>query len=144
MDRRSNWFSSEMDVVLVFCQQLQKDPAPWACTSFSREFDYRRGRTDVIAINKSGEVFAFEAKTTDWRTALHQAYRNTCFADFSYVVLPQEGARQASRAEFEFARRSVGLCSVNPDGIDVLIEAPQLDPVQPWLREIAASDLERA
>ena len=47
------------------------------------EFFDSRGRTDVVAVDQDETLIAFEAKLTDWKTALHQAYRNTCFAHTS-------------------------------------------------------------
>src|SRR2546427_5324293 len=38
---------------------------------------------------------SFEAKLKDWRYALDQAYRNTCFAHKSYVVVPEATALTA-------------------------------------------------
>jgi len=70
---------------------------PWGTLKLAREFGYGRGRADLIAVDPYGRVIAFEAKIAAWREALHQAYRNTCFADYSYVVLPKKSARTAAR-----------------------------------------------
>lgn len=103
----------------------------------SSEFDYARGRTDIVAISIEGDVMAFEAKLERWRTALHQAYRNTCFSDRSYVVLPLETALRASAFEHEFAVRRVGLVGVSAEGAQVLLEAPRSTPTEPWLTRLA-------
>ena len=39
------------------------------------EFYFVTGRTDLLGIDASGDLFAFEGKLLRWRTALHQAYR---------------------------------------------------------------------
>ena len=70
-------YRSESALVQDFVRFLSsRDEAEWDATHVSREFDYTRGRTDVIALNAAGQVLAFEAKLARWRDALHQAYRN--------------------------------------------------------------------
>jgi hypothetical protein len=92
-----------------------------------------------VAVNENGLLIAFEAKVERWRKALHQAYRNRCFANLSYVLLPPETARKAQRYAIEFSRRGVGLCSVDIDTIVILHDATHTEPIQPWLRENAIS-----
>lgn len=104
---------------------------------FLTEFNYLRGRADVIAVTKKGEVIAFEAKLDRWREALHQAYRNTCFAHRSYVALPEESAIKASRYVEEFIVRSVGICVIADGEIVVAQDARRLEPIQPWLSKKA-------
>jgi hypothetical protein len=82
-------------------------------------------------------MIAFEAKLEKWRVALHQAYRNRCFAHRSYVVLPARAARAALRSSAEFTRRGVGLVVVTPDGLRCLVDAPLGTPWQMWLCETA-------
>lgn len=130
----------EQTLIEVFTRQLSNlDISPWGPVQLATEFFYLRGRTDVIALTESGEIIAFEAKLQKWRTALHQAYRNTCFAHFSYIVVPEDVAKRASRHFAEFSRRSVGLCYPSPDGIIVLLEPPKLNPLQSWLSQQAAT-----
>lgn len=97
------------------------------------EFYYQRGRADVVALSSSGEVIAFECKLTRWKDALHQAYRNTCFAHMSYVVLPEDTALLAARYAEEFRRRGVGICYLADDQVVTLQEAHRRTPLQPWL-----------
>ena len=105
----------------------------------AREFFYHRGRTDVVALTSTGRILAFEAKLKDWREALHQAYRNSCFAHGSYVVLPGPAATLAHRYSAEFESRHVGLCLVSRNRLEVLHEAKPLSPLQPWLSSLAAA-----
>lgn len=107
--------------------------SPWGKLEISQEFDYRRGRTDIIAIDENKSIIAFEVKLWRWRHAMHQAYRNGCFANYSYVILPTYTAKIAVNHLVEFKKRSVGLCSATPGRIHVLIPAPEIEPIQPWL-----------
>jgi hypothetical protein len=99
----------------------------------AREFDYARGRADIILLTEEGEVIAFEAKLEKWRNALHQAYRNTCFAHYSYVILPENVAKKAIQFEIEFSNRSVGICYLSNGQIIIAREANRVDPFQEWL-----------
>lgn len=129
--------STEETLVNVFLAQLWGPGAPWLVTGVQTEFDYRRGRTDVVAMSAEGAVVAFEAKVDRWKTALWQAYRNTCFAHRTYVVLPAERAKHAQQHRAEFERLGVGLCAVGAEAVIVLIESETFAPLQPWLTEQA-------
>ncbi len=139
MKIKNNKYSSEDSLVEDFCSILKSDEHPWGQLQIEREFDYNRGRTDVVAIDRSGDVIAFEMKLERWRQAVHQAYRNTCFAHRSYVVLPESIAVRAQRSCFEFVRRSVGLCYIKVNTIIVVLPATHQVPLQPWLSRIAVS-----
>lgn len=131
-------YQSEQCLVRDFLGALSTDENPWgASLPTAEEFDYQRGRTDVVGLSPSGDVLAFEAKLDRWRVALDQAYRNTCFAHRSYVVLPEAAARRASARLDEFARRGVGLCYVTCAGLVLVQEAKRQEPVQPWLAQAA-------
>ena len=109
-------FKSEQELVRCFLAQLVESRHlhfDESCVQVSSEFNYARGRTDVVALSQDGEVFAFEAKLSKWRVALHQAFRNTCFSDRSYVVLPMETALRARQYEHEFDIRKVGLIGIS-------------------------------
>ena len=134
---------SEEDLVSTLLGQLQAPSAPWDITGVGTEFDYRRGRTDVVAVSREGDVVAFEAKVERWKLALWQAYRNTCFAHRSYVVLPAARAHAAHRRRAEFERLGVGLCSVDDDGVVILVESTAFAPIQPWLTELAVESTDR-
>lgn len=131
-------FTSEMRLVEHFVGHLGTHDSPWGQqVSSNTEFYYQRGRTDVVSLTGGGDVVAFEAKLDRWRDALHQAYRNTCFAHFSYVLLPEHTAERAACFLGEFERRRVGLCSFGPAGIRVIYEAVRCEPLQPWLSAAA-------
>jgi len=103
----------------------------------AREFEYTEGRTDLVVSDGEGTLFAFEMKLAKWRKALHQAYRNSSFAHYSYVVLPEQTAKSAARMQNEFLRRGVGLCSVGGDFVRIEIEARRSEPLRPWLTQQA-------
>ena len=131
-------FSNEQALVTRFLSSISDEHrSPWGAVSVGTEFYYMRGRADIVATTESGEVLAFEAKLTRWRTALHQAYRNRCFAHRSFVVLPESVASLASSWEAEFARRGIGLCFVAGDRVVVLLEPKCDEPLHPWLSDRA-------
>jgi hypothetical protein len=115
--------------------------SPWGSVKVMIEFFYARGRTDVVALGDGGELIAFEAKLSRWRDALHQAYRNRCFAHRTYVVLPQAAAETAVQHEAEFRRRGVGLVVVSSQGVREALDAEWSAPWQEWLSQIAASKI---
>ncbi len=134
---------TEADLVGDFCEAVRSSRIPWGPHKIGVEFDYSRGRTDVILVDDKGLVFAFEAKLEKWRQALQQAYRNGCFAHKSYILVPEATARRAGRFVSEFNRRSVGLCTILEDGeIDIVIEATETIPLQPYLTKKALESAE--
>lgn len=135
-------FRSERELVDALLGLLSSGTSPWALSRMKTEFEYSNGRTDVIGLMGSDTVIALEAKLTKWRDALQQAYRNTCFAHHSLVVLPWKVAQRASAYRQEFERRRVGLCGVGPEGVVVLIEACGVEPVMPTLTSKALANLE--
>jgi hypothetical protein len=132
-------YSDEASLVAHLLQCLRLESAPWGPLDVSREFFYQRGRTDVVAVTRDGDILAFEAKLRKWREALHQAYRNTCFAHRSYVLVPHEVAVAAVRFATEFERRRGGLCYLRDNALVVLRESAFTAPLQPWLSARAAA-----
>lgn len=130
-------FKTERLLVNHFVSQLTACNTPWGEVRFVREFDYARGRTDVVVLHESGELIAFEAKLNDWRHALHQAYRNTCFAHQSFVLMPKHTALEAAAFRHDFEARGVGLCYVDAEGLHVLTDALPTSPLEPWLARAA-------
>jgi hypothetical protein len=137
-------FASERALVDSFLSHLNSYLSPWGIVRVATEFDYRRGRTDVVAHTIDDSVIAVEAKLGDWRTALHQAFRNRCFANRSYVLLPKDTALRAHRYVGEFDRRSVGICYLGDTDIVVLHGAEECDPVEPWLAHRARLHIDAA
>lgn len=132
-------FCKEQDLVNEFLLQLNCS-SPWGDVKVRCEFFYLRGKTDVVAIDDLGRIIAFEVKLSRWKQAVQQAYRNTCFAHCSYVVLPKEAAVRAVGSGIDLSRRHVGICYID-DGIQILHEALEAMPLQPWLAERAAQHI---
>ena len=137
MGRGLMLFSDERSMVCCFTMHLQEASSPWGVIGVETEFYYQRGRADVVAVLEEGTVVAFEAKLKRWKDALRQAYRNLCFADTSFVVMPQEIAPSLARHQAQFVRFGVGLCTVSEDSIAIIHQPPVVQPLQPWLRQRA-------
>ncbi len=136
-NKEAQSFVLESSLVAVFTDSLKNTDRPFALEDFALEFDHHGGRVDLVAISEAGELWTFEAKLKDWRTAVNQAYRNTSFAHYSYVILPQEAATNAFRNERYFAQRGVGLCTIIGSDIVIVIPAAKKEPLRPWITENA-------
>ncbi|MEA2163769.1 MAG: hypothetical protein QOK37_1896 [Thermoanaerobaculia bacterium] len=134
-------YDSERELVDEFTRALSDDIGLWGSVAFAQEFYYVRGRTDVVALTADGAVLAFEAKLLNWKGALHQAYRNTCFAHESYVVLPCNVARRAISSDAEFTRRGVGLCTLEGGLLKIIHPARKTRPLQNWLSQRATAHI---
>lgn len=133
-------YKAELNLVRQLVRQLRSSRSPWGRVQVAREFSYQRGRTDVVALMAGGHhLVAFEAKLSRWRDALHQAYRNTCFAHTSFVVLPRDTAAIAEKFGAEFQRRNIGLCYPDGERIVVVYRPEEQIPIEPWLSEQAAA-----
>jgi hypothetical protein len=130
-------FDRESELVTALERRLSEDECPFDHLMIAFEFDYHEGRIDVVGRNGKGELFGFEAKLTYWQKAVHQAYRNTSFTHYSYVVLPEAVAKKAVRARHEFERRGIGLMSITEHGILIEIPAAKKTPLRPWLTDSA-------
>jgi hypothetical protein len=134
---RNPGFRSEAELVSRLIRSLSGRNTPWGRVQLLSEWDYRSGITDVLARTNRKEVIAFEAKLSDWRRAIYQAYRNTSFASRSYVVLPNHVAKRAERTPEMFGNYGVGLCACDDRGLSVLIEAHSSEPLMEWLTKRA-------
>ena len=130
-------YKLECHLVNDFEELLSSSDNPFTELRFAFEFGHSDGRVDVIARTESGDLIAFEAKLKQWRVAINQAYRNTSFSHYSYVVLPPQTVKNALRRRHEFERLGVGLCSVGPDGLVIEIPASRKAPFQPWITDTA-------
>lgn len=130
-------FDTEQELVDAFCD-LVLSKKQWNIEHIAPEFYYGNGRTDVVAIKGKRVLLGFEAKLYRWRDALSQAYRNSAFCHYSYVVLPQNAAQAALNEGESFLRRGIGLCVVNESMLRLVIKARRNEPLQPWLTKSAA------
>jgi hypothetical protein len=128
------WADSEAGMVMLFVELLRSGTSPWGGVGVLQEFCYLRGRTDVV-VTTIDSIIAFEAKLKDWRRALDQAYRNTCFAEQSFVLLPSNRAKAAMRHIGEFEERGIGLCCIEESGLQILHTPNPRTPLEPWLSQ---------
>jgi hypothetical protein len=127
----------ELTLQKKFLSILNNPNTPWGKLKYAEEFNYSGGRVDVIAIDKLKTLYAFEIKLEKWKIALNQAYRNTSFANKSYIVLPKSIATKAIKHEYQFKRRSVGLCYLEGEKIVELLDCSQNKPIMGWLNNRA-------
>lgn len=59
---------------------------------------------------------AFEAKLSNWKRAMTQAYRYKWFADYSYVVLDEAHSNQPIKNISKFENYNIGLLTISVDG----------------------------
>jgi len=137
ISRTGHQYACERLLVEDLCLSLKSDSTPWGRVDFACEFDYCRGRADVVVVNEDDDVIAFEAKLQRWRDAVHQAYRNRCFAHHSYVLVPSHVAERARTDDREFRRRRVGLCHLEAGSVVVTVPSVRQTPIQLWLSELA-------
>ena len=131
-------YSLEKHLVEDFILNLSASPfSDGNSTKFIKEFNYTRGRTDLVILTATNHVIAIEAKLSRWRDALHQAYRNTCFAHYSYILVPENVANLAESHSLEFDKRSVGLASISDGTIQIRHQAIWNQPLQKWLNDLA-------
>ena len=135
-------YEKELELVEDFQNYLSHNSLPFKFNDTAVEFNYINGRVDIIGSTHDGELFAFEAKLSKWKIALNQAYRNTAFAHYSYVLIPFSKINAALKNQYEFERRGVGLCSFQQNQIKIEIEATRKTPIQPWLTDSAMSYIE--
>ena len=131
----------EARLVALFIEHVLCGRSPWQPIRIVREFDYVSGRTDVLSLFTDNHVVAFEAKLYNWRRALHQAWRNTSFANRAYVVLPSRRGGVYARSRGEFEELGVGLCLVDSNSLTVPIESKAKEPLLGWLNDRARGAL---
>ena len=136
-------YTSEQELVDRFVLSIDQNLSPWDVIDINTEFNYARGRTDIVFMNSDGTLIAVEAKLEKWKYAIHQAYRNRCYANQSYVLLPHDVAIQVCTYRHELDLRGVGVCSIEEDTISILYEAPIDIPLQPWLYDEAIKFIAR-
>lgn len=130
-------YKSEAMLVQDFMAHLSRNENKLKISEFNVEFNYNSGRVDIVGTMESGDIVSIEAKLCKWKTALDQAFRNTSFSHYSYVLLPKKVANHAKKYPHEFAKRSVGLCSLDKSDIKIEISATRSEPIQPWLTQSA-------
>lgn len=128
-------------LVLDLLDVLQGSAQPWGELALIREFDFRSGRTDVLGRTSSSDLLALEVKLTRWRDAAQQAYRNTIFANYALVVVPEEVATSIRDKSFLEAR-GVGLCHLSGGALIIDVLPRRHEPLNPWLHRRALDMIE--
>lgn len=126
-------FETEAALVASFLGALRADGA-FGRVQIATEWNHKSGLVDVLVRDAANSLIAFEAKLSDWKRAFMQAYRNTAYANKAYVLLPESTAQVALKHREEFELRGIGLCAMQADGVQVLIDAAEQDPLVKWLR----------
>jgi len=80
---------------------------------------YKKGRAYSVGLQK---VIAIEAKLSNWKRGLYQAYRYKEYASKSYLALYSKYIHRALKGKGEFVRFNVGLIEVGDEEIQVHIE----------------------
>lgn len=67
-------YKLEAELMSQFKEMLAEGQTPLGqFVNLGDEFYFVTGRTDLLAIDASGDLFAFEGKLSRWRIAIHQA-----------------------------------------------------------------------
>lgn len=135
-------FKEELQLVKKFRKTLETESNSFELKKTDIEFKHLTGRTDVIGISKDGELVAIEAKLKNWKSALYQAYKNTSFANYSYVLLPPESLKSAIKNKEEFIKRKVGILTLDNGEIKIILKAERIFPFIPRLTKEAKELLE--
>jgi len=88
-------------------------------------------------------ILSVEAKLSNWRAALRQAYRNTLFANESYVILDRKHANGALDNSDLFRRAQVGLCIADAlsGSVEVVLRPRRRQPRSQYFRMLATETL---
>lgn len=132
-------YGYEKELVEAFCYHINQNKNPFKIKNIACEFNYRNGIVDILGLKGKTVLYSFEAKLAKWKNALDQAYRNSSFVNYSYVLLPENRLNCALDNKSEFLRRKVGLCTLSDKGLKILIKAPKKSSIQPWLSSSALS-----
>lgn len=127
-------FSTEANLVDSFVKTLQSGRSQYNSIQIATEWNHKSGMVDVLVRDTSRSLIAFEAKLSDWKRAFLQAYRNTAYANRTYVLLPMKTVHRALLAREEFEFRGIGLCAFDGKKIHTYIEAVEQDAILAWVR----------
>lgn len=132
-------FLLEKDLVDKFISFINTDNFEIEIKNYCTEFNYQNGKTDIIAQKTTNEIVAFEAKLFDIKKVINQAYRNTTFANLSYIVLPATKKNMQTKYYEEMGKLNIGLILVDEQHAWIEKEASIVEPVLPWLQKKASA-----
>ena len=130
-------FLTESSLVEELLKMVTFRGALVKCEAVTLEFGFDSGRTDLLGITLESDLHAFEAKLSKWKSALHQAFKNSSFAHYVYVVMPERTSKAAIRAKLEFEKRGVGLIILGGKSPKIEIKPRRFDPLLPWITRTA-------
>ncbi|RJQ58132.1 MAG: hypothetical protein C4517_15630 [Stygiobacter sp.] len=116
-------FREEYQLVEKFRKTSKSKSHSFQLKKTDVEFSHLTGRTDIIGLTDDGLLIAIEAKLKNWKSALNQAYKNTSFAHYSYVLLPPTVLKPAVQNKDEFIKRNVGLLTIEKGEIQIIFNA---------------------
>ena len=77
------------------------------------------GVPDLVVVHKERNqtiTHAYEAKLSNWKRALVQAYKYKSFANRSYVIMDHDRVKSVLANTDKFCRANVGLISIEENG----------------------------
>lgn len=84
-----------------------------------RKSQFLKGEKYKVGLKK---IIAIEAKVSNWKRGLYQAYRYREYANKSYLALHSNYIHRALKNAGEFRRFNIGLIEVSNKSISILIE----------------------
>ncbi|WP_130646597.1 hypothetical protein [Methanofollis fontis] len=88
------------------------------------------GIPDIVVVKNDNEKmisYAFEAKLTNWKRALIQAFRYKAFVNQSYVIMDHDHVKSALSQTERFSRSNIGLMSIDNNGTMYCHHTPHSD-----------------
>ena len=127
---RTNFTSDEFALISgvsrnTALQALRRYESMGYCGRSKKKGLWKKIRQPVPVVRK---IIAIEAKLTDWRRAISQAYRYQRYASQAWVVLDASKARGAIASKKEFQRLNVGLKVLSPKGQAKTYVSPRVLP----------------
>jgi len=113
-------FTNEKELVEIFKNSQYFENLVEIDGSISREeVKGFFGVPDLVIIQPTGEKqisYAFEAKLSNWKRALFQAFRYKAFVNKSFVVMDHDLVKPALSQTDRFCRANIGLISIDLSG----------------------------
>lgn len=98
------------------------------------------GRVSMTRFSRLARILAFEAKLDRWREAIQQATSYRCFADLSFVVMPESALGTAKQRIDLFRSYGVGLIGIGSCKVTIHTKGSRSDDFN-WQREFLISRL---
>lgn len=112
-------FSNERELVEAFKNSAFFETLIKDNSKFDEEVKGFFGIPDIVVVqlNKEKQIsYAFEAKLSNWKRALFQAFRYKAFVNKSFVVMDHDSVKSALSQTDRFCRSNIGLISIDHTG----------------------------